>query len=342
MENRRGCARGARRAHYPTLFTYGVRGSDGRAARSRAAGASGCRRGRWSRPRSGVRRRRPRARPSAALMHWRAGGEVEWRGRHLRPQGPASSCSSPSSRRGVPGWRFVVAAGGGKVPEGRARGARAGSSSRRSRSPGPPGGTPRSCTRRAADLGVAKDAYVASRGGWFSDRSTCFLAAGRPVLHQDTGFTEWLPPARACSRSRTWTRSSSASRGSRATTPPCPRRARRSPRSTSRRARCSAGCSRRPVALKRHGSEEEECGQQTMRHPRSSSCIRSPGWPACARNGLRSRQPPPRRASRRSSPIGTSSSRTEGVGARECLVRGRGAGDLHPRTRRRLLAGRSC
>ena len=45
----------------------------------------------------------------------------------------------------------------------------------------------------AADLGVAKDAYVASRGGWFSDRSTSFLAAGRPVLHQETGFTEWLP-----------------------------------------------------------------------------------------------------------------------------------------------------
>ena len=44
-----------------------------------------------------------------------------------------------------------------------------------------------------ADLGVAKDAYVASRGGWFSDRSTSFLASGRPVLHQETGFSEWLP-----------------------------------------------------------------------------------------------------------------------------------------------------
>ena len=44
-----------------------------------------------------------------------------------------------------------------------------------------------------ADLGIAKHAYVASRSGWFSDRSTCFLAAGRPVLHQDTGFTDWLP-----------------------------------------------------------------------------------------------------------------------------------------------------
>ncbi len=44
-----------------------------------------------------------------------------------------------------------------------------------------------------ADLGIAKHAFVASRSGWFSDRSTCYLAAGRPVLHQDTGFTDWLP-----------------------------------------------------------------------------------------------------------------------------------------------------
>ena len=47
--------------------------------------------------------------------------------------------------------------------------------------------------RSCADFGVAKHAYVASRCGWFSDRSTCFLAAGRPVLHQDTGCGDWLP-----------------------------------------------------------------------------------------------------------------------------------------------------
>lgn len=44
-----------------------------------------------------------------------------------------------------------------------------------------------------ADLGIAKHAYVASRRGWFRDRSTCYMAAGRPVLHQDTGFGDWLP-----------------------------------------------------------------------------------------------------------------------------------------------------
>jgi hypothetical protein len=44
-----------------------------------------------------------------------------------------------------------------------------------------------------ADLGIAKHAYVASASGWFSDRSTCYLGAGRPVLHQETGFSDWLP-----------------------------------------------------------------------------------------------------------------------------------------------------
>ncbi|MCC6850453.1 MAG: hypothetical protein IT294_18340 [Deltaproteobacteria bacterium] len=40
---------------------------------------------------------------------------------------------------------------------------------------------------------VAKDIYVRPRSGWFSDRSVCFLAAGRPVVTQDTGFSECLP-----------------------------------------------------------------------------------------------------------------------------------------------------
>jgi hypothetical protein len=40
---------------------------------------------------------------------------------------------------------------------------------------------------------VAKDANVRLRTGWFSDRSACYLAAGRPVITQDTGFGEVLP-----------------------------------------------------------------------------------------------------------------------------------------------------
>jgi hypothetical protein len=40
---------------------------------------------------------------------------------------------------------------------------------------------------------VAKDQNVRLRSGWFSDRSACYLAAGRPVITQDTGFGARLP-----------------------------------------------------------------------------------------------------------------------------------------------------
>ena len=39
-----------------------------------------------------------------------------------------------------------------------------------------------------AELMVAKHIYVATRSGWFSDRSICYLASGRPVLAQQTGW----------------------------------------------------------------------------------------------------------------------------------------------------------
>ena len=43
------------------------------------------------------------------------------------------------------------------------------------------------------ELGIAKEGYVVSRCGWFSDRSACYLASGRPVVAQDTGFSAHLP-----------------------------------------------------------------------------------------------------------------------------------------------------
>jgi hypothetical protein len=42
-----------------------------------------------------------------------------------------------------------------------------------------------------ADLEIAKHAYVSSSSGWFSDRSTSYLGSGRPVLHQETGSSDW-------------------------------------------------------------------------------------------------------------------------------------------------------
>jgi hypothetical protein len=43
------------------------------------------------------------------------------------------------------------------------------------------------------EFSVAKQGYVLSRCGWFSDRSACYLALGRPVALQETGWSEVLP-----------------------------------------------------------------------------------------------------------------------------------------------------
>lgn len=45
------------------------------------------------------------------------------------------------------------------------------------------------------ELSVAKHGYVVSRSGWFSERSVCYLASGRPVIVQETGFSDWLSAA---------------------------------------------------------------------------------------------------------------------------------------------------
>ncbi|MEP6911080.1 MAG: hypothetical protein ABI896_11710, partial [Actinomycetota bacterium] len=44
-----------------------------------------------------------------------------------------------------------------------------------------------------AEFGISKNGYVVSGSGWFSDRSACYLASGRPVIAQDTGFSRFLP-----------------------------------------------------------------------------------------------------------------------------------------------------
>jgi hypothetical protein len=50
--------------------------------------------------------------------------------------------------------------------------------------------------RACGEFSVAKPGYIKSRSGWFSDRSACYLAAGRPVLLQETGVSAFLPTGR--------------------------------------------------------------------------------------------------------------------------------------------------
>jgi hypothetical protein len=50
--------------------------------------------------------------------------------------------------------------------------------------------------RSKGEFTVAKDLNVRLATGWFSDRGACYLAAGRPVITQDTGFGRLLPVGR--------------------------------------------------------------------------------------------------------------------------------------------------
>lgn len=45
----------------------------------------------------------------------------------------------------------------------------------------------------AGELTVAKEIYAGLPSGWFSDRSSAYLASGRPVVTQESGFSQWLP-----------------------------------------------------------------------------------------------------------------------------------------------------
>ncbi|HEX6535687.1 MAG TPA: hypothetical protein VF041_13910 [Gemmatimonadaceae bacterium] len=47
-----------------------------------------------------------------------------------------------------------------------------------------------------AEIGVAKNAYVKARSGWLGDRAGHYLASGKPVLAQSTGFERHLPTGR--------------------------------------------------------------------------------------------------------------------------------------------------
>jgi hypothetical protein len=44
-----------------------------------------------------------------------------------------------------------------------------------------------------AEFSVAKETYVKSNSGWFSCRSACYLAAGRPVVTEETGWSKFIP-----------------------------------------------------------------------------------------------------------------------------------------------------
>ncbi len=58
------------------------------------------------------------------------------------------------------------------------------------------GAYPRYIRQSRAEFTVAKDQNVRLRSGWFSERDVCYLASGKPVVTQDTGFGKYLPTGR--------------------------------------------------------------------------------------------------------------------------------------------------
>jgi hypothetical protein len=53
------------------------------------------------------------------------------------------------------------------------------------------------------ELTAARDQYTRPNTGWFSDRTACYLAAGRPVITEETGFSRHLPTGRGLFAFRT-------------------------------------------------------------------------------------------------------------------------------------------
>jgi DMSO/TMAO reductase YedYZ molybdopterin-dependent catalytic subunit len=51
-------------------------------------------------------------------------------------------------------------------------------------------------SRSRGEFSVCKHVFVATNSGWFSDRSAAYLAHGRPVVLEDTGFSDHLPCGR--------------------------------------------------------------------------------------------------------------------------------------------------
>ena len=63
-----------------------------------------------------------------------------------------------------------------------------------------PGAYQRYIRRSRAEFQCPKPIHRELKTGWFSDRSVCYLATGRPVLAEDTGFGEKIPPGRGLLR----------------------------------------------------------------------------------------------------------------------------------------------
>ena len=130
------------------------------------------------------------AAPYTTIMNWSSLGELEHQGRaygqkdrEFQPFFSLPSDSGEHMQIAVNGPKAVrerLAAGGWEVVDAQevSRG---------------PDAYQQYLRSSLAEFSVAKHAYVTTGSGWFSDRSTGYLALGRPCVVQDTGFSDFLP-----------------------------------------------------------------------------------------------------------------------------------------------------
>ncbi len=128
---------------------------------------------------------------------------------------------------------------------GRLATAAAGGSPARTRSASITISTSITCSDSKGEFTVAKDQYVRLNTGWFSDRTACYLAGGRPVITQETGFTDLYGNAGSSPSARS-TRSPRPCARSTPTTPPTAAPRTKSPAKLSRRKRSARRFSSAP------------------------------------------------------------------------------------------------
>jgi hypothetical protein len=144
--------------------------------------------GHWS-----VERDRPRRDAFTSVGHWRSYGSIEHQGIHYGQRAHSLRELIDLPRRVEDGFQLALGIDPGELADLAALSA----NGWQLLDPTLVAGTPdayRDFVRGStAELCVAKSGYVSSCSGWFSDRSACYLASGRPVVAQDTGFGQRLP-----------------------------------------------------------------------------------------------------------------------------------------------------
>lgn len=136
----------------------------------------------------------PPGKAYTTVMNWRAYAPVEWDGEVWGQKDAEFPVVRPLPSR-LPDLELELALGGRDAPRDELR------------AEGWAISDPYEATRTVwrfrdyiadsrAELTIAKQCYVRSGSGWFSERSANYLAAGRPVVAQDTGWSAHLPAGR--------------------------------------------------------------------------------------------------------------------------------------------------